>query len=472
MTHTQLAIVGGGIAGLSAAYYAQQNGLDYTLLEASPRWGGKIQTETVDAPFGTVRIEVGPDSFITQKPWALQLARELGIESQLLSTNDAHKGVFVYSAGRLRPLPEGMMLIIPTKFMPFARSSLISPLGKLRMGLEPFLPARTDAEDESLADFIRRRLGQEALDKLAEPLMSGIYNTDVEAQSLLATFPRLRQIEAQHGSLTGGMLAAKRKRPAPTGNSKISTFVSFRDGMSTLVDTLVEQLRGDLRLNCGVEALQTTAYGYALTLMDGTTLDAQQVLLAVPSYRAAALLANLQPSLSKQLSAISYVNTGTINLVYKADDIPATVKGYGAVIPRSADRAINAITLSSRKFDHRVPDGYLLMRVFYGGVRSPQTFEQDDAQLLQTVQHELKLIYGIEAEPCLSRIKRNHRATAQYNVGHLERISALEAALPHNLWLTGSAYHGVGVPDCIHEAQQTVEQIAQMTAQPALSLMR
>ena len=260
-------IIGGGIAGLSTAWYLQgqskERGLDvrYTVLEQDDRWGGKILTQRVngygDTPFV---VEGGPDSFLTQKPWAVQLARQLGLGERLLGTNDEKRKVFVLNKSRPTPLPDGVLLIVPTKVRPFALSPLISPFGKLRMGLDLFIPAKRDGQDETLADFISRRLGSEALDKIAEPLMSGIYNAEAERQSLLATFPRFRALEEKHGSLIRGMLASRRARsngsgPKNPGQAKLSMFVSLPGGTEELVHKLVPELTGDLRLNSPVKSL-------------------------------------------------------------------------------------------------------------------------------------------------------------------------------------------------------------------------
>ena len=454
--------VGGGIAGLSAAWYAQQQQIDYTLIESGDGWGGKIQTEHVNTASGRVVVEWGPDAFITQKPWALQLAHDLGLDDQLLGTNDDQRQIYVWNRGRLQTLPDGLLMIIPTRFLPFALSSLISPLGKLRMGLEAFIPSKDDDEDESLADFVRRRLGQEALDKLAEPLMSGIYNTDAESQSLMATFPRFRALEQKYGSLTRGMLAMQRQRKArPTSDErKPSMFMSFKDGMQTLIDTLVDRLTGDCRLNTGLQSIEATAGGYRLRLDDGRWIDTQQVVLALPAYASATLLAGLAPASAALLRNVDYVSTGTLSLAYRKSDLHKVPDGFGVVIPQSAGRDINAITVSSTKFDHRAPDDIVLLRAFYGGARTPHTYQQDDETLQATVRRELKTIYGITADPIFTRVLRNQRATPQYTVGHRERVARIEAGLPAGLTVVGSPYHGVGVPDCVHQSQQAIERIA------------
>ena len=479
-----VAIVGGGISGLSTAFYLQRQAaaagkpIRYTLIERAPRAGGKILTETVpgfgDEPFV---IEAGPDSFISQKPWALQLARELGLGDRLLGTNDDRRKTFVLNKGKPTPLPDGVLMIVPTRFMPFALSPLISPLGKLRMGMDFFIPAKRDNADETLADFIRRRLGDEALDKIAEPLMSGIYNADADMQSLLATFPRFRDIETKHGSLIRGMLAGHKPAPKPTAKpadgqpaapaapaKKMSMFTSLRGGAQELVDALVPRLTGDLRFNTGVDALAQaeTPEGqtfYRLTLSDGSTLDAAQVILATPTFASAELLRPTAPAAADLLDSIRYVSTGTISLGYRKDEVNHPLNGFGIVIPRSEKRPINAITWSSTKFDHRAPAGHVLIRVFFGGSRTPEMVDRSDEDLYDIARRELHALMGVTATPVVHRIYRWRNATPQYDVGHLERVAAIEAALPPNVTVTGSPYRGIGIPDCVHQGLETAEQV-------------
>jgi oxygen-dependent protoporphyrinogen oxidase len=473
-THSyDVAIIGGGISGLATAYYLQRYAaqanqpLRYTLIERAPNAGGKIVTEKVhgfgDAPF---IVEGGPDSFITQKPWALQLARELGMQDRLLGTNDHLRKTFVLHKGKPTSLPDGVMLIVPTRFAPFVTSPLISPAGKLRMGLDFLIPARQGDDDETLADFVRRRLGNEALDKIAEPLLSGIYNAEAEKQSLLATFPRFREIEKKHGSLIRGMLAGRsassQTAPASTNGQSAkapSIFISFRDGAQELVDTLLPKLTGDIRLNCGVTSItqaQTSAT-YRLTLSDGSTLDAKRIVLATPAFVSADLLADLAPDAAKLLAAIRYVSTGTISLGFRRSEVSHPLNGFGVVIPRSEKRPINAITWSSTKFDHRAPTDHVLIRVFFGGSRNPEIVERSDEDLLAIAQRELHALLGIDTSPIFHRLFRWRNATPQYDVGHLQRVEAIEAALPPGIYVTGSPYRGIGIPDCVHQAQQTAD---------------
>jgi oxygen-dependent protoporphyrinogen oxidase len=474
-TAAHVVIVGGGISGLSAAWYLQQahqNGMNIqcTVLEASDRWGGKILTEQVESSDIPFVIEAGPDSFLTQKPWALQLARELGLTERLLGTNDHMRTVYVLHRGEPVALPDGVLLIVPTKFLPFALSPLISLPGKLRMGLDLVIPAKRNDQDETLAEFVRRRLGNEALNKIAEPLMSGIYNAEAEKQSIMATFPRFRQLEREHGSLIRGMLASRRQRVASSSDTKTSMFMSLQGGTQELVDALVQQLKGDLHLHTRVSAIEQTAEGkYRVTTTSGDTLYADAVLLTIPAYTAAELLPPLSSDAANLLAAIRYVSTGTMSMAFRAADIKLPLHGFGLVIPKSEKRPINAITISSTKFNHRAPQGYVLLRVFFGGSRSPETMTYDDAKLLAVIRRELQAILGIETTPLFHRIYRWHNANPQYDLNHLEHIAAIEAALPTGIYVSGSAFRGVGLPDCIYQSQQTVNRIINQLQQTAIN---
>jgi oxygen-dependent protoporphyrinogen oxidase len=482
-----VAVVGGGISGLSTAWYLQQAGVPYVLLEQSERLGGKLCSEQVTLPSGEhFVVEGGPDSFITQKPWGAALARQLGLGERLLGTNERLRKTYVLHNGRPQPLPDGVLMIVPTKFKPFVFSALISPWGKLRMGLDLFIPPRRDGGDETLAEFVRRRLGSECLDKIAEPLMSGIYNAEADKQSLLATFPRFRELESKYGSVTKGMLASQRARkqaaagaqasspalaPGAQADRKLSAsssaparplsaFVSLPSGIEELAVTLVQRLTGDLRLHTAVNVIEQSGDGYTLHLSSGEQLQARAVVLATPAFVAADLLRALAPAAADLLAGIRYVSTGTISLAYRAADAPNPLDGYGLVVPASAKRPINAITLSSIKFEGRAPEGYLLLRAFFGGSRSPQSMELDDAALLATVRGELAQLLGIRAEPLFHRIYRWGRSNPQYDVGHLQRVAAIEADLPPGIYVTGSPYRGVGIPDCVKQGQETAERIA------------
>jgi oxygen-dependent protoporphyrinogen oxidase len=474
-----IVIVGGGIAGLSAAFYleraARAAGLPvrYTLIERGEHFGGKIQTDVIAGPEGEFLVEGGPDSFVAQKPWGVQLARDLGLEDQLMGTRAARHATYVLLGGRPRPMPDGMMLVVPTRALPFVRSPILSPLGKLRMALDLIIPPRRGDADESLADFIRRRLGAEALDTLAEPLLAGIHSSDPERQSLLATFPRFRALEREHGGLIRGMLAAGQKTKdegrttersssvlRPSSFVSQSPFVTLRGGVGELVRAMLERLQGRLIGGRAVARLgydPTDARPYGVRLDDGATLRADAMILATPAFAAADLVAPLEPALAESLRRIRYVTTATISLAYRRADIGSPLDGFGLVIPQSEGRRINALTMTSAKFDGRAPDGCALIRVFVGGSRTPAIAALDDQALLDVVRAELRDILGVAAEPLWGRIYRWQRANPQYDVGHLDRVAAIERMLPAGLYLAGAAYRGVGIPDCIHGGRQAAE---------------
>ncbi len=477
MKIVDVAIVGGGIAGLSTAYYLQKEMPDahYTLIEASDRWGGKIRTDVVELPeYGRFVVEGGPDAFITQKPWGLELARELGLDDALLPTNDEKRQVYVVNKGKPTPLPDGVLLIVPTKFTPFALSPLISPLGKLRMGMDLFIKPKRDGEDETLAEFITRRLGSEALDKIAEPLMSGIYNAEAEKQSVLATFPRFRasgrkiwQPNQGHACLAQAACRFGTDRQWSRVQRPPSVFMSMRNGMTDLVDTLVAGLTGDLKLNTQVAKITPetrVGSGYLLHLADGETVAARSVVLATPAHVASHLLREPSPAAAAALERIRYVSTGTISLAFDAGEIEHELNGFGVVIPRSEKRAINAVTWTSTKFDHRAPAGAVLLRCFFGGSRRPEMMDVGDEELLGIVRTELAGLLGIRAEPLFHRIYRWMQANPQYDVGHLTRVGTVEDALPAGLFVTGSPYRGVGIPDCVHQAQTTAKMVQEWSA--------
>ncbi|GIW01023.1 protoporphyrinogen oxidase [Roseiflexus sp.] len=462
-----IVVVGGGISGMSAAYElgrATRDGAPpvmVTLIEREARLGGKVVTER-NGPFV---IEGGPDSFMAQKPWAAELAREIGLGDELMVASPMRRTTWVLIRGRPQPLPEGMLLIVPTRIAPFAFSPLISPLGKLRMALDLFVPARRDDGDETLADFIRRRLGNEALDRLAEPILSGIHSAECERQSILATFPRFRELEKRHGSLIRGMLAAR--RTASPSSAHQSPFMTLRGGMGTLVERLEQRLTARILTNRRVMALTcdtTAARPYRLWLDDGATLDADAVILATPSYAAADLVGASFPALADALRAVRYVSTATVSMVYRRSEVGTPLDGYGLVIPRSEQTWINACTLSSVKFRHRAPDEYLLLRCFVGGSRRPELLARDDDDLVRLAQSDLRAVLGITAAPLLTRVYRWHNGNPQYDVGHLERIAALEALCPAGLLLAGAAYRGVGVPDCIKQGREAARRALDVVA--------
>lgn len=460
---SRLVIVGGGIAGLSAAWYARkesrEQGVDLhiTVLEASDRWGGKIYTEQVDSGNDTPLIlELGADAFLTRKPWALELARELGLDNRIQGVNTANSRTFVLYHGTPVPLPDGLQLLVPTKLLPFLRSPLFSWRGKLRIMLERFIPRRAGQGDETLAAFVRRRLGAEALDKLAEPLLAGVYNAEPERQSMQATFPQFPMLEQQYGSLMRGIRATRDKRSTPP---TIPPFISFKTGAHELIEALVSQLDADLRLNSAVERIQKEGDHYTLALTNSETLRSGIVVFATPANITAELLSESVPQAAARLREIRYASIGTIYLSYRREDVPHPLDGFGVVIPSSEGRHIDGITWTSSKWAGRAPSDQVLLRVFFGGPHTRAIFGMNDADLCALAHEELGSLLGIKMQPVCAHVFRWFEGYPQYDLGHLDRVAAIESSLPPGLFVTGSSYRGVGVPDCIRQGQEVAQQV-------------
>ena len=465
-------ILGGGITGLSAAWHLQQASehvelpIAYTLVEQTDRWGGKIRSERVerDGDSAAWVLEAGPDGLLTRKPWALALARALKLDEHFLFVERENARTFVLRRGQPQPLPAGLQLLAPTEWPPFLRSSLFSPWGKLRTALEPLLPPRRSATDESLAVFVRRRLGSEALERVAEPLMAGVFNAEAERQSILATFPQFPALEREHGSVIRGLRATRRNQP-PSSSPPPPAFLSFDTGNQVLVDALVAQLTGTLRLHTAARNItRSDDGGYIVHLSDGATLAADAVILATPASVSASLTRDLAPEAAALLAGIRYAGIGAIYLAYRRDDISRPLVGAGVVIPASEGRQIDGITWMSSKWSHRAPEGYALIRVFFGGPHTRGMLAVDDARLTAIVREELAAILGVRAAPLITRIFRWPDGYPQYDVGHLERVAAIETALPAAVVVAGSSYRGVGVPDCIHQGEQAAEQVIERLA--------
>ncbi len=453
-----VAIIGGGIAGLSAAWYLQQEAakqsfqVRYTLLEASDRWGGKIRSERIEGlGAGTTVIEAGPDSFLTRKPWALALALELGLGNHLQYLDARGLRTYTLLRGRLVPLPVGWNLLAPTQWQPFLRSPLFSPWGKARICLEPLIPARRDDTDESLGQFVRRRLGAEALDRVAEPLMAGVYNAPADEQSLRATFPQFAALEREYGSVIRGLRATRRKS-AP---ADVPPFFSLDGGSELLVQRLVERLDGDALLQREVVGVARDADGaFHLRLRGGDELRANAVILACPAAVSARILGETAPDAADLLSGIGSSGIGSVYLGYRRAAIPHPLDGAGVVAPSIEHRRIDGMTWTSSKWPARAPRDLALLRVFFGGPATRDMLDLEDTALLTVVREELAAILGVRATPLFQRILRVRDGYPRYTVGHLERVEAIERALPAGLYVTGASYRGVGAPDCIHQGQE------------------
>jgi len=464
-------IVGGGITGLTAAFQLQEKAkefgipLDFMLVEKSAALGGKLVSEMENG----FLFEGGPDCFVREKPSVVQLAERLGISDKLLPSNDASTGTFVLSGAKLHKLPDGMMLLVPTKIIPFALSPLISWPGKLRMGLDLLLPRRRETGDESLASFVTRRLGREALDKIGEPLIGGIHGGNSQTMSLKASFPRLIQYEEEHRSLIIAMLRARANTPKPQptkpGELKKTYFMSFKGGMFDLVSGLVSKLSPE-KLLTGITAQrieQNPGGKYTVFFEDRDPEEADAVILTTPAWDSASLLDRLDPKVSEKLREIPQASSATINLIFRREDVPGDLASFGFVIPASEKRQINALTFSSVKWDYRVPDkNSVSIRTFVGGGRNQELAHLSDEELIKISQTELADILGIQAAPLLAKVHHWIKARPQYVLGHLDRVSAIEERLKRShpgLWLAGASYRGIGVPDCINDGIKSAEQI-------------
>ena len=465
----RIVIIGGGISGLAAAYCLTElgkpndNPLEITILEASDRLGGTIQTEHRDG----FLLERGPDSFISEKPEAVALARRLGVESRLIQTNEPYRRSFIVKNGRLHKVPEGFQLLAPSRLWPFVATDIFSFAGKLRIAGDLFLPrARMNgSDDESLANFVTRRLGREALERMAQPMVGGIYTADPAKLSLRATLPRFLEMEREHRSI---LLAMFRKRPqrksSGISGARYSLFLSFDDGMQVIIDELKRNILnagGQIKSRTKVDALSLESkannglHSWTVTTTAGEAFRADAVCLALPAHAAAALLRPINGGLAQQLDQIEYASTATINFAYRRSDISHPLDGFGFVVPIIEKLSLIACTFSSVKFAGRAPDDLVLLRAFVGGALQPHLFGLDEPEMVRLVKADLNHLLGISGEPMFVETAKWSRSMPQYEVGHLQRVAAIENELEQTptLGLAGNSYRGAGIPDCIRSGE-------------------
>lgn len=466
-------IIGGGITGLAAAYTikaARDSGaaVNYTLLEKTPRLGGKIQTERTEDGFV---VEGGPDSFISTKPSIFELAKKLNSDNKLITSNDKLKKTYILVKNKLRELPDGVMLIVPTKFMPFIFTNLFSWPGKMRMAMDLFIP-RKKPGDETLSSYVKRRLGKECLDRLADPLVAGIYSSDPDIMSLEATFPLLLETEQKYGSLTLGMIDAMKSRFKAHGQgaaSKKTLHMSFKGGMQDIVDDVYKALDKDkIVVNADVRTVEELkgadgSIAYRLRMADGTTREADAIILASPANDTAVMINELDKELAAVLNEIPQVSSATVSLAYRKSDVKHDFKGFGFLVPLGEGRKIKACSWSSTKWSGRVPnDDYALVRVFLGGARTEERAFLPVDEMMKLVKAELKDIMGIDAEPIRTWTFRWPKGMPQYTIGHLDRLKMInERANKHpGMFLAGGSYTGVGIPDCISSGDKAAQAAA------------
>lgn len=457
-----IVIVGGGVTGMAAAYAVASDprsgamGARCTLVEQEARLGGKLLTERIDGCL----VEAGPDSFLSTKPWAAELCRKIGLGDRLIGTVPG-KAVYVAYRSRLYPLPEGLALGVPSRFLPLWRSGLLSPLEKLRVALDLVLPRRTDDSDESIGSFIRRRLGEAAVTRLAGPLLAGIHAGNVDDLSVRATFPQLREWEATHRSL---VLAAIARRRQATGRGKrhAPMFLSLIGGVGEMVDRLAASL-GDTTVISGRRAVEVSRReshdgrpGYAISLEGGHTLCADAVLLATPASVTAGLVAPLCTPAAQGLRQIASVSTVAVTMAFRRDEVSHPLGGHGFIVARGEPLSITACTWVSSKWPHRAPPGLVLLRCYLGSSGREAVVEEEDTRIGELVRADLRTTVGISTDPVFTSITRWRESMPQYRPGHLDRIAAIEAELAPlpGLALAGSSYRGVGIPDCIRQGTE------------------
>ncbi|MBI4265090.1 MAG: protoporphyrinogen oxidase [Acidobacteria bacterium] len=445
-----VAVVGGGIAGLAAAYELHRRGLRFRVLEAAPRLGGVIVTERFD---GWV-IDGGPDALLVQKPAAVALCRELGIGDRLVPTLQP-RTAYVMRDGALHQIVEGSFLGLPVRVSALARSSLLTWRGRLRMACEVVVPRRAPADDESIAAFVRRRFGNEAVDYLAEPLLAGIHAGDVERLSMRALFPRLLEAERRSGSVIRAFRALQTP-PSPQG-----AFVSLPGGIGELVEAIANVLpRDSVWTSARVGELRRAAI-YAIE-SDAGAVRARAVILGVPAYVAAHLLRGVDTTLAELCGAGAYASTATVAFGYRRAQVRHSLNGSGFVVPRVERSPLLAATWVTSKWPDRAPEGHVLLRAFLGGGRDPHRLDRGDQELVDAAREALEKALAIEGAPLFARLFRWTRQSPQYDVGHLQRLDGIErraSAIP-GLFLTGSGFRAIGIPDCIADGRETAARAA------------
>jgi len=445
MTAIDVAVVGGGASGLAAAYELHRQGVRFALLDAAPQLGGVIRTDHVDG----FTLDAGPDSFLTQKPAAVQLCEELDLGNRLISTLEPRTAYVL--RGQLRPIPESSVLGIPTALLPWLTSTLLSPKAKLRMASEIFLP-RGDAKRESVGQFFRRRFGQAAVEHIADPLLAGIHAGDVEQLSIAALFPQLVEAEHSHGSVILALRSLRKQTP----RSRQGFFRSLPEGLEELVSSLTAKLPSSA-VHPSSQVLDLIGPSpYTLQIRSARRLSARSVILATPAHVAATLVRRLDSRLAALCKEIPYTSTATVLLAYPQSAIKRPQTGSGFVVPRlESSVGLLAGSWVTSKWPGRAPPGYALLRGFLGGSRHPKILDCPDEDLVDHTHRSFASLLDIDCRPTLARVYRWNRANAQHNVGHIERMNQIEQRLEQipGVFLTGAGFHGIGIPDCIADGR-------------------
>jgi oxygen-dependent protoporphyrinogen oxidase len=452
----RVAIIGGGISGLAAAYDLAKAGASTTIIESRARLGGVIQTEKIDG----CTIEAGPDSFLSVKPAAMDLIGELGLRDEVIGSNDHLRVTYVRKGGKLVPLPDGLMMMVPTKILPLLTTPLLSIGTKIRMGMELLRSPKMRAGDESVADFVREHYGQEAVDYLAEPLLSGIYGGDPRELSVTAVLPRFVELATRYGSLTRGVLASRAQAPKSQA-PPAPLFRTLKGGLGQLVGALEASIRGKATVRqARVETVERTAAGFRLRV-DGEWLEADRLVVACEAHSGSALLVPVDSRLAELMGKVAYSSSMTVAVGFDAADFAEPPSGFGFLVPKKERRRLVACTWVGTKFSYRVPEGKVVARCFLGGMDDAGVLGESDDAVTAAVTQELREIAGVTARPRFTRIARWPRSMAQYTVGHPAREAELEARLAQipGLYLAGNAYQGIGIPDCIRMGRAAAARI-------------
>ncbi|MFQ5914646.1 MAG: protoporphyrinogen oxidase [Nitrospinota bacterium] len=462
----KVVIIGGGITGLAACYRILDEArrgdlrLEVSLLEASERFGGTIETSRQAGCL----LEHGPDCFLSTKPAGLSLCKELGLAESLIGTNPQCRKSFILRGNSLLPVPQGFYLLAPSSFLPFLATPLFSPFGKLRMTLELLIPRRRAEGDETLASFVRRRFGREALERMAQPLAAGIYSADPEELSLEATFPQFLDMERERRSIILALRNKMRKGGAgeTARGPRYGLFVSLREGLGGLVNALLERIPGrTLRPGCRVISVRREAGRWRVRLQGGEEMEADALCLALPAAAASAIVRDAAPRMAEALGGIPYGSVGTLNLVFGAGQVSHPLDGMGFVVPAVEGHALLACSFSSRKFEGRAPEGKVLLRAFFTGTETNGAFALPDDAVIERLVGEVRAVLGIEDDPEATLLRRYPRSMPQYGLGHLDRVRAIEQEaerLP-GLTVAGSALRGVGIPDCVAGANEAAARL-------------
>jgi protoporphyrinogen/coproporphyrinogen III oxidase len=455
----KVVVIGGGISGLSAAYDLTRAGIDCTVIEKQARVGGVIETRVI----AECVLESGPDSFLSAKPEAFALIKELGLENDVIGSNDRNRTTYIVRRGHLTKLPEGVMMIVPSRVMPMVKTNLLGWPTKIRMGLEYFRKpgqAPKDGRDRSVAEFVTDHFGQETLDYLAEPLLSGVYGGDPAQLSVASVLPRFLEMERKYGSLVRGALASRTPTTTnsrKTGPAPAPLFRTLKRGLGSMVDALAARVTVS---RASAEKIEKTSGGFRVRAHDNW-IEADQVIVACPAWSAAGLVAPLDPPLADLLGGIDYSSSLMLALVYKAQDFNGMRAGFGFLVPKKERKRLAACTFVGTKFSDRVPGDRIALRCFFGGIGDSAVLEEPDERIVAIAREELRTILGLTAAPIETKVSRWPHSMAQYAVGHQKRVESIRAraaAIP-GLHLAGNAYEGIGIPDCIRTGRAAAARI-------------